>query len=356
VIVYVYPADTFGCGFYRLIAVSTFLRAQGYDIRVTLPGPGSRGIGGDIDSATGELKDIIVPPDADVIVMQRVSLAHLSRGVAMMRAKGVAVVVDMDDDLTKIDPSNPAFWAMHVNGGDKRHNWNNAHRACLNATLVTVSTPALLKVYAPHGRGVVLDNYVPAAYLDIPHVDSSVVSWAGSTHSHPTDLQQVGPAIARLAREGITYRGVGPAEGLREALGLDADPPATGSVDIERWPYEVARIGIGIAPLADTGFNAGKSRLKAIEMMACGVPWVASPRAEYARVQRASGVGFLAKTPKDWYRHLKRLAADEVLREEQSLAGREWMRDQTIEANAYRWLEAWTHAYDLQRHAPVSVG
>ena len=56
-IVYVYPADTFGCGFYRLIAVSTFLRSQGHDIRLTLPGPGSRGIGGDIDSKTGELKD-----------------------------------------------------------------------------------------------------------------------------------------------------------------------------------------------------------------------------------------------------------------------------------------------------------
>jgi len=355
-IVYVYPADTFGCGSYRLIWVSRILRAAGHDVRLTLPGPGSRGIGGDIDSKTGELKDIILPPDADVVVMQRVSLAHLSNGVAMMRAKGVAVVVDMDDDLTKIDPSNPAFWAMHVNGGDKRHNWSNAHRACLDATLVTVSTPALLKVYAPHGRGVVLDNYVPAAYLGIPHVDSPVVSWAGSTHSHPTDLLQVGPAIARLAREGITYRGVGPVEGLRAALGLDEDPEVTGSVSIEDWPRVVAQIGIGIAPLADTGFNAAKSSLKIKEMMSCGVPWVASPRAEYARVQRASGVGFLAKTPKDWYRHLKRLAGDEALRAEHSLAGREWMRSQTIEANAWRWLDAWTHAYELQRHAPVSVG
>jgi hypothetical protein len=292
----------------------------------------------------------VFPRDADVIVMQRVSRQQLSVAIPMMRAKGVAVVVDMDDDLTKIDPSNPAFWAMHSDYGNRHHNSRNAHQACLAATLVTVSTPALLSVYAPHGRGVVLENRIPESYLDVPHdVSNTSVGWAGWTGSHPMDLNEVGPSIQRLAREGIHYYGVGPPHGLKEALGLPDDPPVSGSVEIEDWAAAVATLGVGLVPLADTRFNAAKSHLKGLEMSACGVPWVASPRAEYVKLQKRLGVGLLAKDPKDWYRHIKRLATDDTLRAEQSQAGREAAKDWTIEGNAHLWMEAWEQAYLTQR-------
>lgn len=346
---YVYPADVYGCGFTRLIWPAEALRAQGHDVRVMMPAM-RNGIGGEIDSRTGRLVGANVPADADVIVMQRVSLAHLSSAIPLIRAKGVAVVVDMDDDLTKIDPSNPAFWAMRTDTGDRRHTWRNAHQACLQATLVTVSTPALLPVYAPHGRGVVIENRIPARYLDTPHdVSDTTIGWAGSTHSHPLDLQEVGPAVARLLREGQTYRGVGPVDGLRDALGLTEDPPVSGSVDLTDWAAEVASIGVGLVPLADTSFNSSKSHLKGIELSACGVPWVASPRAEYVKLQKALGVGLLADRPKDWYRQVKRLCTDNTLRVEQSEAGWEAARAWTIEGNAWRWLEVWQQAQAMQR-------
>lgn len=353
-VVYVYPADLYGCGHYRLIWVAEALRAQGHDVRTMMPHQ-RQGIGGEIDARTGKLVGAVVPPDADVVVMQRVSLAHLAAAVPLIRAKGVAVVVDMDDDLTKIDPSNPAFWAMRADTGDRRHTWVNAHKACLQATLVTVSTPKLLDVYAPHGRGVVLENRIPASYLNVKHdVSNTVIGWAGSTHSHPMDLNEVGPAVARLLREDCTYLGVGPVEGLRQALGLMEDPPVTGSVDLSDWPVAVTRIGVGLAPLADTVFNTAKSHLKPLEMSALGVPWVASPRAEYVKLQRQLGVGLLAEKPKDWYRQVKRFCFDDALRIEQSEAGREAARGWTIEGNAWRWMEAWRKAFDIQRsmHGP----
>ncbi len=352
-IVYSFPADTAGCGAYRMAWVAQALRAQGHDVRL-VPPEARNGIGGDVDSRTGRLVDVRIPPDADVIVMQRVSLAHLASAIPLIRAKGVAVVVDMDDDLTKIDPNNPAFWAMRTDTGDKRHTWRNAHQACLDATMVTVSTPALLPIYAPHGRGVVLENRVPARYLQVPHTDSATIGWAGSVHSHPFDLHEVGPAVSRLLREGHTYRGVGPADGLRSALGLDADPEVTGSVDLDDWPTAVASMGIALVPLADTGFNASKSWLKGLEASACGVPWAASPRAEYVRLQKTLGVGFLARKPKDWYRMVKRLAEDESLRREQSAAGREAAKDWTIEGNAWRWLEVWSEAHRAQLHMQLT--
>lgn len=348
-IVYVYPADIYGCGFYRMIGPAMALRAQGHDVRVKMPSD-REGIGGEFDSRTGRLVSVQIPPDADVIVMQRVSLQNLVEAVPLIQARGVAVVIDMDDDLTKIDPSNPAFAALHPKTGrDRRHTWSNAEIATRQATAVTVSTPALLPVYAPHGRGVVLSNRIPAPYLGIDHHDSATFGWAGSTHSHPFDLQQVGPAVARLVRAGYQYHGIGPAIGLRQALGLETDPECTGDVALEDWPLRVAELGIGIAPLADTGFNRAKSGLKVLEMMACGVPWVASPRVEYKALHDRHKVGLLADNPKDWYKLIKRLADNEQLRLDMSAAGRAAAATETIEGNAWRWLEVWQDAMNTAR-------
>ena len=363
-IVYVYPADVGACGYVRLIWPAAALRAAGHDVRVILPSQ-REGIGGDIDTKTNRLNNVRVPEDADVIVLQRVAFAHMAQAVPMIRARGVAVVVDMDDDLTKIDPSNPAFWAMRTDGVGRmaHHNYRNAHDACLNATLVTVSTPALLKVYAPHGRGVVIENRVPRAYLDIPHVDSATLGWPGSVHSHPADLHQLGPAVQRLVREGASYWGVGPNYadqpgdgGLRRALSLPDDPPCSGSVSMDEYPLRVAEIGVGLAPLAQTSFNSSKSWLKCLEMMACGVPFVAQNFVEYRRLMVAAGLAShgLATTPKDWYRRLKALVASEVLRREVSAIGRTVAAEMTIEGNAWRWHESWAAALDLQKGRPVT--
>lgn len=354
--VYVYPADTHGCGTVRLIWSANHLRRTGHDVTI-VPPSSKTGIGGEVyqnkanpdDPRNGTIVRVIAPDDADVIVLQRVLLRQLAEGIPMLRKRGIAVVVDMDDDLTRIDPDNVAFLAMHPRT-DPNRNWAHAHRACLNATAVTVSTPALLRTYAPHGRGVVIPNRIPAGFLSIPHEDSDVIGWAGSLHSHPKDMQPVGSAIARLVREGGEFTVVGSPAGLGAALGLERDPAGTGPVPIERWPFMIAEtLGVGIAPLADTDFNAAKSWLKPLEMMSLGVPWVASPRVEYRTLQKETGVGLLADRPKDWFRHLKRLTTDDQLRQEMSLAGREAARAYTVEANAWRLWEVWSDAFKAER-------
>lgn len=354
-IVYVYPADAYGCGHYRLIWPGLALCNQGYDVRV-IPPTSRHGISGEFERGTNRLIELKVPEDADVLVFQRVSLAPLALGLAQLRERRrpVGVVVDMDDDLRAIHPSNPAFAAMHKRMGVKAHTADNAMSACLNATLVTVSTAALLPIYAPHGRGVVLHNRVPAGYLDIPHQDSPALGWAGSVHSHPDDLHEVGPAVARLLREGQTYRGAGPVEGLQRALMLDREPDVTGSLELEQWPYGVTEIGVGIAPLADTGFNAAKSWLKPLEMSAVGVPWVGSPRAEYLRLHRETGAGVLAKNRGDWYQKLRRLCTDEAWRMELAGIGRAAAAMNTVERHAWRWMEVWERAAaEAKRAAPA---
>ena len=358
--IYVYPADTWGCGCYRLIWACQVLRAQGHDVTVIPPNDRGRSFGGELDSTDDNRLTAVtqIPPDADVIVMQRVVLRQLAQAVPMLRAKGIAVVVDMDDDLTTIHPGNIAFTALHpVRGRNRYYSWTNAEQACRDATYVTVSTQPLLQVYAPHGRGQVLLNRIPAKYTDIVRHDSEVIGWGGSVHSHPDDLQTLGPAMARLLREGHRFRGIGAPDGIRQALGLEEEPDSFGAVDIREWPWALASLGVGIAPLAESQFNRAKSWLKPLEMSACGVPWVASPRPEYSALHQA-GAGVMADRPRDWYRQLKALASSPGRRAELSEAGRDVAAGHTIEGHAWRWLEAWSRALELQRRGarqPTSV-
>lgn len=335
-----------------MIWVGGMLAAAGYDVEVVRAQ--DRRVRLVMEDDT--VRDVLV--DADVVVLQRVTHAYMAQAVSVMRAKGIAVVVDVDDDLTSIHPSNPSWAGLHpANEGKRgadgkvlRNSWRNLTTACRDATLVTVSTPALLDVYARHGRGHVLPNYLPDQYYDLPRQDSGVIGWPGSYHSHPNDPEVVGGAIARLVEEGTRFEMRGSTEGAGAAFGLAQDPPG-GPVPIEQWPRAVAELGIGIAPLADTRFNAAKSWLKPLELSACGVPWVASPRAEYVRLHKM-GAGVLADRPRAWHRELKRLRESESLRREQSEAGLQVAAQLRLADHAWRWLDAWQRAHDLQKATP----
>jgi glycosyl transferase family 1 len=351
--VVVYPSDRFGCGSLRMIWPGEQCAAAGHDVHVVEQDQRSVRLVMERDT----VRDVLVD-GVDVVVLQRVTHAYMAQAVSVLRAKGIAVVVDVDDDLSAIHPSNPA-WAMHhpgnegrrmVGGQVNRHSWRNLAAACRDATLVTVSTPALLDVYARHGRGVVLPNYLPDHYYGLPRADSDVVGWPGSFHSHPNDPEAVGGAVARLVEEGAQFVMRGDATGAGKAFGLAADP-AGGGVPIGEWPRAVAELGVGIAPLADTRFNASKSWLKPLEMSACGVPWVASPRAEYRRLH-AMGAGLLADRPRTWYREVKRLRESAALRQEMSEAGRAVAEQLRLSRHAWRWQEAWGRAYEMQQATP----
>jgi hypothetical protein len=358
----VYPADMHGCGHFRLVWPAEYLGRSGLPdgVEMEIFPPTDRDLKLRV---TGERVDEVldVEPDA-VYVFQRLTHSWMAQTVPLLRKAGAAVVIDVDDDLGSIHPRNPAYDAYHprnhltrdpVTREVRRHSWKNLADACRAATLVTVSTPALLPRYAAHGRGHVLTNHLPETYYGLEHTDSEIIGWPAALQSHPDDPSVVGGAVARLCGDSGGFQVVGDPVGMGAAFGLSADPPGRSGLLIHQWPQAVVELGIGIAPLADTRFNACKSWLKPLEMSALGIPWVASPRAEYARLHRR-GAGVLADNPRRWYRELLRLRESPALRSERAEAGRDVAGLFRLRDNAWRWLEAWEKAYALQ-HGQVTT-
>lgn len=347
--IYVYPADVAGCGHYRLIWPARSLRHQGVEVTIYQPDSLGGGFGGRVNRMNNELVDVTYPADADIIVIQRPTNRLQLQAIPMLQKQGVVVIIDMDDDLTCIHPGNAAWAALHPR--NPANNWANATKACALADLVTVSTPSLATVYKGKYGSAVLPNYVPAEFLTVPHEDSDVIGWAGSTHSHPDDLQAVGSAFAKLNHRFLV---VGPKLGVQKALSLRTEPDETGIVAFDHWPTQVTRIGIGIAPLADSRFNRSKSWLKPLEYAALGVPWVASGRPEYKRLY-GLGCGLIADRPKAWTAVLRGLVAEPTLRAEMSAAGREVAKGLTIQGQAWRWAEVWLDTYNKVKGTKMEI-
>jgi hypothetical protein len=261
----------------------------------------------------------------------------------------------MDDDMSSIHPDNIAF-RMYSSRSSTPLSWKWTEESCRLATFVTTTTRALQRRYAPHGRGMIIENYMPEACLEYEKPVTGCFGWAGTTKSHPNDLQVTGRAVQQLIDEGFPFRVVGGKSSVKQCLRLAEEPEVTGSIELNKWVGTMAlTYDVGMIPLAPTAFNASKSSLKGKEHMVVGIPFVYSPREEYRRLNQQSGCGLQAERPKEWYAQLKRLMTDEVLRKEQAEMGKEYMTGQTYQKQAWRWAEAWTRAYEIQRGSTPSV-
>jgi glycosyltransferase involved in cell wall biosynthesis len=210
--------------------------------------------------------------------------------------------------------------------------------ACERADLVTASTPALLKKFAPHGRGMLLRNYLPKKLFRPEDVAKEPhIGWPGAITTHPDDLKVMGNALALL---GAPVRLVGGDSGNRAKAVLGVDPvEVTGNIPFDDWMDAVATIHTGVAPLELSGFNIAKSWLKPLEMAAAGVPFVASPTPEY----EALGAGLIVRgnKPREWQKALRRLLTEPGLREHEIGRNREVAQKWVMEDHLDEWREAW---------------
>jgi glycosyltransferase involved in cell wall biosynthesis len=143
------------------------------------------------------------------------------------------------------------------------------------------------------------------------------------TATHDKDLALIEPALRRLHAEfgdrlgieivGVTGRGDLPPSIKR----LDVPAAATASYPgFVNWITRQNRWDIGLAPLADTGFNRAKSSIKALDYAALGLPTLASDMSVY-RGSIADGPGGLLapNTAEAWYAATSRLVRSSGLRQ-----------------------------------------
>lgn len=338
----VYPADDGGCGSYRIIWPAETLRVQGADVRISRPGDPDQIRAVFIDDPAPRVCDVVAP-DADVVVLQRPLKRELADAIPHLQARGVRVVVEIDDDFSCVHPRNVSWRHVHPRESPDR-NFQHLQRACRQADHVVCTTPALAARYGRHGRVSVVPNHVPGCYLDVqvePH-DGLYVGWSGSIDTHPDDLQETGGVMQQaLDSAGATMAVVGTGVGVKRALRLREAPVACGWVPIDEYPVAMANFDVGIVPLQPSKFNEAKSALKMMEMAAVGVPVIASPTADNRRMHRA-GVGDMAGRPREWGVKLRALLASPDARAASAERGRDAMRRFTIEGNADRWWDAWT--------------
>lgn len=352
-----YPADRGGCGYYRVIWPAEAAADNGLEITIAdtvhipivydhrWPGHGDPPLGVGIVA-------LAEPPNADLVILQRPTHWSRARLIQLLQQAGIAVVVDIDDDIHSLPAGHPGRpeWspARHP---DRNKMWLT--ECCARADLVTVTTPALAERYAPHGRVAILPNCVPAWYLDVEPArnDPPVITWTGTPATHVGDLSACGTAVAdTMAATGARFRAIGSA---RTLVDLGVNGVVTGWADLtdrrpRGYPRTIAACDIALAPLLDSPFCRAKSCLKGLEAAALGVPFVASPTPDYRRLH-AAGAGLLADTVDDWRTHLNSLASDPARRYAYSEIGRAAVATMTYEHQWPAWAQAWQQAVTNRR-------
>lgn len=336
---YMVPSDEFGCGHYRVLYPMRTLLAQGHDVRV-------------IDETTGQLED----SDDVVVVFQRPMTRDVAtETIPFLRAHGVAVVVEMDDNLSRIHPHH-AGWYYHQPQYDPTHNYEWLEESARQADLVTATTQSLLIHYAPHGRGVVIPNYLPDGFLTttlVEHESPYRLGWAGQTATHPGDLDVAVKAIRQVTNmPHWVFRTIGFEQTLKD-IGVRGECVPWLSMD--EYPVGLREFSLGVVPLRQHIFNEGKSYLKGLEYAAAGVPFVASNTEPYRRLAKM-GAGVTANARNDWAVKLKMFASSASYRADMRWQGLAAVQDQTYELNAWRFAEAWDLARANYRASPVSRG
>lgn len=343
----VYPADTMGCGHYRMIYPAQALAAAGHDVELCLDGTimNTATVQQPNDDEYGrwEIKDAADVPEADVVILQRPSHPAVEATIRFLKKRGIQVVVDIDDRFDAI-PSDNMAWS-HYRGANLKH----LIRSISEATVVTCSTVDLAEL---HG-GILLENCIPEYMLKIPRTDNKVLGWSGTLRVHGSDLKTVGPAVRQVIDDNVDweFKVVGEPDGVGRQLGFPKEVNGTGWLDMVNYPVAVAELGIGIAPLQDNRFNRSKSWLKSLEYSALGVPHVVSDLPEYRRL----GAGMLVSKPRQWKAALSSLMRDPARREEISQQIRSIAQNWTYEGNVNKWAEIWENPTGAKKSMTAST-
>lgn len=293
----------------------------------------------------------------DLVVLQRPGTAVEVMMIRALQARGIAVMLDIDDALHAIPETNAAY--AYWNRDPDRH-WSYLDEAASIADLVTVTTQALARRYAPHGRYELIPNYLPDhGYPRIGRERQAgepiIIGWSGAEATHKGDLEVVGGALRAVLDENpeVYVRIVGDAVWAAQELSV----PRNRLIDAGRFPladYYTALVGtdIAVVPLASSAFNRAKSWLKAMEYMGAGAHVIASDTPANNDLLCRVGSPDLATTEDQWHMLLTDAVRD--IRDSPGVPIRERKQASVVPLrlldHADEWADAYTRAITRRRN------
>jgi glycosyltransferase involved in cell wall biosynthesis len=249
---------------------------------------------------------------ADLVINQK---CLLGRGLGRRVWQGTdRVIFDFDDAIyTRPGPPRSLFTRLRVL-------WRM--RYWLRRCRVTVAANEYLanyaRQYAPRVEvipmGLDLQSWSPAPR---PETGKVVVGWAGAPVNLPR-IEGLGPVLVELQQRHPNVE-------FRVYSGECPDLP----VPFEHVPWSPGTepaftrgLDIGLLPLVDEEHSRGKSPIKSIQYLACGVPVVGNvlgATAEICTPENSLAVGY---EPGEWVEALSRLVVDRESRRQMGARGR----------------------------------
>ena len=254
----------------------------------------------------------------DIVFVQREAMLFGPPIIEWLIARRRPLVLDLDD-ATWIPYASPVYGRLAT--FLKRPSKTN--RLIRLARVVTCGSPNIaVHVQALGAQAEIVPTVVDTQRFkpgDRLASEIPTIGWIGSHGTYPF-LERLVPIFERLARE-RSFRLLIVGSGR-------ADIRVPG-VDVECRPWrmesEVAdfqSLDIGVYPIADDEWSAGKAGFKAVQYMATGVPFVMSPVGVCATMGSPGRTHLTATSDDDWIDGLSRLLTDAEGRKQMSTAGR----------------------------------
>jgi glycosyltransferase involved in cell wall biosynthesis len=291
--------------------------------------------------------------DCDVVHVYRGADEPLVvNAVDELRRRGIAITWDDDDDVRLIPPDVPAY-KSHYGGLTVQRRIALQVAMTSKADVVTTTTRALAELFGRSfdGPTEIIESYLDSSQYarDGRKSDGITIGWVASLE-HVTDVRMLDMTsmlrnvIARDERVRVTTVGI--------KLDLDSDRYThVRRVLFPELSKFLARLDIGIAPIADHPMSYARSNIKVKEYAGAGVPWVASARGSYAGL--GTKEGGITVADDGWEQALLDLAGSPIKRMRLRRKAASWGKSQHIRHHAQRWEAVMHTAIELAaRRAP----
>ena len=292
--------------------------------RLYQPGAWLRKVAGLIKSALLRFNELPAARSADVVLIQREAMIFGPPLIEWLttRAAKRPMVLDLDD-ATYVSYTSPTY-----GGAGSALKWFGKTDDLIKwAAIVTCGNRSIAEYVESKGaRARIIPTVVDTAiFQPAPRRDDDpvVLGWIG-THSTFPYLQSIFPVLSELAKE-HRFR--------LKIVGAGKDEVSIPGVEVENLPWTLERevsdfqsIDIGLYPIDASLYSgkwaSGKSGFKAIQYMAVGIPYVATPVGGSAEIGEAGTTHFFATTVDEWRQALETLLSDGERRRSMGAAGR----------------------------------